>query len=185
MGRVENTTPLSPPPGRAVPPLTAGSWQEAVQPLVGLVAWHALRLCRIHGVPPGDRDDVVAEALAAECVGVRSAFARGVAGVDCSFYARNGLAAARTRRGRRLRLLGDLLPGPGALASRAPGPYDEAEANDTLASLLARLPAGRVRRVVRLRAQGLSVAEVARREGVCVQRIRQLLLQARQLLLAR
>jgi hypothetical protein len=57
--------------------------------LVGLVAWHALRLCKAHGVPPGDRDDVVAEALVAMCVGVHSAFGRGIAGVDCSYYARH------------------------------------------------------------------------------------------------
>jgi hypothetical protein len=76
------STPLPPPPGRAVPPLAAaaGTWQQAVQPLVGLVAWHAHKLCKAHGVPAADRADVVAEALANLCVSVKSAWARGCRG---------------------------------------------------------------------------------------------------------
>jgi hypothetical protein len=51
--------------------------------------------------------------------------------------------------------------------------------------LLDRLPSERLRRVVAMRASGLSVAEVALAEGVCRQRIQQLLERARAVLLAR
>jgi DNA-directed RNA polymerase specialized sigma24 family protein len=168
------------------PPPTAGSWQAEAVRLAGLVAWHVTRLCRANNVPPADREDVVAEALVNLCVSVKSAFARGVTAVNCRYYAQNGLAAAvHTHRGRPLRLLADAVADPeGALASRGPGPDAEAEAAELLPALLARLPE-RLRRVVALRAAGLSVAEVARRENVCVRRVRQLLLRARAVLLGR
>jgi DNA-directed RNA polymerase specialized sigma24 family protein len=69
------------------------------------------------------------------------------------------------------------------LTDRGPQPVEELEAREALAVLLARLPDERLRRVVAMRAGGASVAEVARQENVCVQRIRQLLERARGLLL--
>jgi RNA polymerase sigma factor (sigma-70 family) len=164
-----------------------GSWQEMAGRLTGLVTWHVARLCRVNGIPPGQRDDVVGEALVALCVGVKSAFARGVAGVDCKFYAMNGLAAVlRTRWGRRPRLLADLFEDPGAaLAARGPGPVEELEAREALQALLARLPGERLRQVVYLRAEGLAVREVAERVGLSRQRVEQLLQEARAVLLAR
>jgi DNA-directed RNA polymerase specialized sigma24 family protein len=160
-----------------------GTWQQAVQPLVGLVAYHALRLCRAHNVPLGDRDDVVAEALLDLCLSVRRSWARGVRGVDCRFFALHGLQAAR--RGRRVRLLGDVFEHPEGLAAGGLGPEDEAVARDELQALLARLPGERLRQVVRLKAEGLSTAEVAGRLNCCRQRVQQMLQEARAVLLAR
>jgi RNA polymerase sigma factor (sigma-70 family) len=133
-------------------------------------------------VPAGDRDDVVAEALLDLCVGVRNAHGRGVAAVDCRYNARHGLAATRTRRGRPPRLLGDLYEDPeGALAAGGPSPVEEAEAREALQGLLGRLPE-RLRRVVCLRAEGYTQAEVAVRLGCSRQRVQQLLLEARRLI---
>jgi RNA polymerase sigma factor (sigma-70 family) len=173
MEHVESTT--------LPPPQAAGTWQDMAGRLAGLVAWHAHRLCKAHGVPAADRDDVVGEALAALCVGVKSAFSRGVTAVDTRYYAMNGLTAAlRTRRGRPLQTLG---AAEAALAGRGPGPAEQAEANELLAVLLARLPGDRMRQAVRLKAEGLSTAETAAALGVCRQRVQQLLLRARAVLL--
>jgi DNA-directed RNA polymerase specialized sigma24 family protein len=160
------------------------TWQDMAGRLAGLVAWHAARLCKAHVVPPDQREDVVGEALVALCVGVKNAWQRGARGFDVRFYARHGVAAVlHTRRGRPLRVLGDAAEA--ALASCGPGPDAEAEAAELLPALLARLPGGRVRQAVRLKAAGLSTAEAAAALGVSRQRVKQLLLKARAVLLAR
>jgi hypothetical protein len=75
--------------------------------------WNAHRLCRACGIPPHERDDVVAESLLNFCAGMKNAFGRGARAVNCRYHALNGLAAAlRTRRGRPLRLLADACPDP-------------------------------------------------------------------------
>ena len=168
------------------PPHPAGTWQEAASRLAKVTAGHAYKLCKAHGVPPGERDDVAAESLLDLCVSVRSAFARGVEAFDARYFALHGLAASRTRRGRPLQLLADACADPeAALAGRGPGPVEQLEAGEFLPALLARLSDERLRRVVRLRAEGLSTAEVAAREGCCVQRVQQLLQEARLVLIAR
>jgi DNA-directed RNA polymerase specialized sigma24 family protein len=154
---------------------------------VRLVIWHAHKLCRTAGVPPGDRDDVVAEALLNFCTNLKNAFARGPRGsIRCRYHALNGLAVAlRTRRGRPLRLLHEAFEDPdNALAARDPGPEAEAQAHELLPDLLSRLPDERLWRICVLRARGASVAEVAVAEGICVQRVRKLLLRARRLVFA-
>jgi RNA polymerase sigma factor (sigma-70 family) len=84
-----------------------------------------------------------------------------------------------------LRLLADACPDPeGMLAARGPSPAEEAEANEALDGLLARLPDERLRLIVRLRAEGLSVREVARRINLSRQRVEELLLRARRLVFA-
>jgi hypothetical protein len=150
-----------------------GSWQAEAGRLAKVTAWYVTRLCRINSIPPDQRDDVIGEALVALCVGVKGAFARGVTAIDCRYYARNGLAAVlRTRRARPLRLLADAVADPeAALAARGPGPDEQLEAAELLPALLARLPDERLRQVVRLRAEGLAVREVAGRVGLSRQRI--------------
>jgi DNA-directed RNA polymerase specialized sigma24 family protein len=176
MSHVEST-PLPPPPA-------AGTWQEAALPLYGLVIWHARKLARACGLPAAELDDAVGEALVNLCVSARNAFGRGGRALRCRYFAQNGVAAVlHTRRGRPFRQL-DAAAGA-ALASRGPGPDEEAEAAELLETLLARLPGGRVRQAVRLKAEGLSTAEAAAAMGCCRQRVEQLLLRARALLLVR
>jgi DNA-directed RNA polymerase specialized sigma24 family protein len=168
------------------PPPPAACWQAEAARLAKVTAFHVLRLCKAHGLPPGEWDDIIGEALFDLCLSVRRSWARGVEAVDCRYFALHGLQAARTRRARPLRLLDDAVADPeAALASRGPGPDAEALARDELAALLARLPTDRLRRVVRMRAAGASTAEVAAALGCCRQRVEQLLQQARAVLLAR
>jgi DNA-directed RNA polymerase specialized sigma24 family protein len=134
-------------------------------------------------VPRAEWDDAVAEGYLGLCAGLKGARGRGTTAVNARFYAQNALAVVlHTRRGRALQALG----GAGAaVADRNPGPAEEAEAAELLPALLARLPGEQLRRVVRLRAEGLAVREVAARVGLSRQRVEQLLLEARGLLLAR
>jgi DNA-directed RNA polymerase specialized sigma24 family protein len=107
---------------------------------------------------------------------------RGTRGLDCRFFARHGLAACRTRRGRPPRLLGDIFEDPAAAhAAGGPGPAEEAEGREALQNLLARLPSERMRQAVRLRAEGLTVREAAARMRCCRQRVESLLQKARRL----
>jgi hypothetical protein len=160
------------------PPHAAGTWQHEAGRLAKVTAYHVLHLCKAHGVPPAEWDDTIGEALLDLCLSVRSSWERGVRGVDARFFALHGIQAACSRRCKPLHALGDAA----ALADRNPGPVEQAEAGELLEGLLRRLPDDRLRRIVAMRAAGLSVAEVARAEGVCVQRIRHLLLKARVLL---
>jgi hypothetical protein len=122
-------------------------------------------------VPRGERADVAAESLLQMCVCVRSAWGRGGRKFSCRFFALRGLAAAR-RNAPRWRLLQDLFGDPGtAFAARGPDPVALALARDLLQALLRRLRCGRARRVVRLRAAGLTMDEVAGRMGCSQQYI--------------
>jgi DNA-directed RNA polymerase specialized sigma24 family protein len=97
----------------------------------------------------------------------------------------HGLAASRTRRGRRLRLLHDALGDPEtAIAAGSSGPAEELETREFLADLVARTPDERLRRIILLRAEGLTMAEVAVRVGLSRQRVEQLLQRARLLVTA-
>jgi DNA-directed RNA polymerase specialized sigma24 family protein len=58
---------------------------------------------------------------------------------------------------------------------------EELEARELLAGLLAGLPDDRLRRIVSLRAEGLTMREVAARVGLSRQRVEQLLQEARRL----
>jgi DNA-directed RNA polymerase specialized sigma24 family protein len=159
-----------------------GTWQEMAGRLAGLVAWHVAELCRAHGISSDQQDDIAGEALASLCVSVRSAWARGVRAVNPRYFAMTGLTAVlHTRRCRPLQALDR----PEGLADRAPGPDAEAEADELLDALLARLPDGRMRQAVAMKAAGLSTAEAAAALGVCRQRVEQLLGRARAVLLAR
>jgi hypothetical protein len=124
-----------------------------------------------------------AESLLSLCAGVRSARAHGAAAISCQFFAQNGFAAARnTRRGRPPCLLGDVYENPACvLAAGGPGPVEELETREFLAGLLANLPDDRLRRIVNLRAEGLTMAEVAARVRLSRQRVEQLLQRARRL----
>jgi hypothetical protein len=155
------------------------TWQDQAARLYRVTAAAARRLCEAHGVPASEHEEVVAESLLDMCLSLRRAWGRGCRGFDCGYYARHGLVAAFSRRGR------PLPPLRGTPAARGPGPVEQLEAAELLPSLLARLPDERLRRVVAMRAAGASVAEVAAAEGVCRQRIQHLLLKARGLLLAR
>jgi DNA-directed RNA polymerase specialized sigma24 family protein len=152
------------------------TWQSAAAALYRITAGAARRLCRACNVPPAEHEEVVAEALLDMCASLRRAWGRGVRAVDCTYYARHGLAAACARRNR------PLPPLAGDAAARGPGPAEQLEAGELLDDLLRRLPDGRMRQAVQLKAEGLSTAEVAAAMGVCRQRVEHLLLRARALL---
>jgi DNA-directed RNA polymerase specialized sigma24 family protein len=162
--------------GHAATATPPGTWQETAAALYRITAALARRLCAAHAVPAGEVEEVVAESLLSMCTNVERAWARGPRPIDCRYFALAGLASACSRRGKPLPQLHK------DAADRAPGPVEELEAAELLPSLLARLPDERLRRIVRLRAEGLAVREVAGRVGLSRQRVEQMLQQARALL---
>jgi DNA-directed RNA polymerase specialized sigma24 family protein len=167
------------------PNLTGSTWQEAVLPLVRLVAWHAHRLCRRFDVPLQDRADVVAESLLTLCEDGRSAWLRGVDAVNCYYYAQKGYKAwrSRGRHWRRVSLLHDLFESPDRVLASRPaglagglGPDWEQEARDVrLDQIMKRAQDERLQQVVRLRASGLTKRAIGARLGISGERVRQLL----------
>src|SRR5262249_1715606 len=84
------------------PPPPPDSWQQTAAALYKITALAARQLCRRCAVPPGEAEEVVAEALLSLCLNVKGAWGRGTRGFDCTFFALSGLTACRTRRGRPL-----------------------------------------------------------------------------------